>query len=220
MNITNTNNTRKTSQEDFFIKQQICQPKSLTFNNIQHEDIETPENFSNENLIFSKVNRGRIAIFIDGSNLFYAASQLGIEIDYTKLLSLLTQKSCLLRAFFYTGIDRTNEKQQGFLLWMRRNGYRVVTKDLIQLADGSKKANLDVEIAVDMMTLAKHYNTAVLLSGDGDLAYAVNAVSYQGVRVEVLSLRSMTSDSLINVADHFIDLDTIKQQVQKVCYPC
>jgi uncharacterized LabA/DUF88 family protein len=160
-------------------------------------------------------NRGRVAIFIDGSNLFYAALQLGIEIDYTKLLVRLTGGSRLLRSFFYTGVDRTNEKQQGFLLWMRRNGYRVISKDLVQLPDGSKKANLDVEIAVDMMSLVGSYDTAVLVSGDGDLAYAVNAVSYRGVRVEVVSLRSMTSDSLINVADRYIDLDSITEDIQK-----
>lgn len=160
-------------------------------------------------------NRGRVAIFIDGSNLFYAALQLGIEIDYTKLLVRLTGGSRLLRAFFYTGVDRTNEKQQGFLLWMRRNGYRVVAKDLVQLPDGSKKANLDVEIAVDMMCLVGAYDTAILVSGDGDLAYAVDAVSYRGVRVEVVSLRAMTSDVLINVADRYIDLDQIKDDIQK-----
>lgn len=160
-------------------------------------------------------NRGRVAIFIDGSNLFYAALQLGIEIDYAKLLSRLTGGSRLLRSFFYTGVDRNNEKQQGFLLWMRRNGYRVISKDLVQLPDGSKKANLDVEIAVDMMSLVGSYDTAILVSGDGDLAYAVNAVSYRGVRVEVVSLRSMTSDSLINVADRYIDLDTVKEDIQK-----
>jgi uncharacterized LabA/DUF88 family protein len=160
-------------------------------------------------------NRGRVAIFIDGSNLFYAALQLGIEIDYTKLLSRLTGGSRLLRSFFYTGVDRTNEKQQGFLLWMRRNGYRVIAKDLVQLPDGSKKANLDVEIAVDLMALVGAYDTAVLVSGDGDLAYAVDAVSYRGARVEVVSLRAMTSDSLINVADRYIDLDQIKEDIQK-----
>jgi uncharacterized LabA/DUF88 family protein len=160
-------------------------------------------------------NRGRVAIFIDGSNLFYAALQLGIEIDYSKLLYRLTAGSRLLRSFFYTGVDRTNEKQQGFLLWMRRNGYRVIAKDLVQLPDGSKKANLDVEIAVDMMALVGSYETAVLVSGDGDLAYAVDAVSYRGARVEVVSLRSMTSDSLINVADRYIDLDQIKEDIQK-----
>ncbi len=160
-------------------------------------------------------NRGRVAIFIDGSNLFYAALQLGIEIDYTKLLSRLTGGSRLLRSFFYTGVDRTNEKQQGFLLWMRRNGYRVIAKDLVQLPDGSKKANLDVEIAVDLMALVGAYDTAVLVSGDGDLAYAVDAVSYRGARVEVVSLRAMTSDSLINVADRYIDLEQIKDDIQK-----
>src|SRR5512146_1968107 len=160
-------------------------------------------------------NRGRVAIFIDGSNLFYAALQLGIEIDYTKLLCKLTAGSRLFRSFFYTGVDRSNEKQQGFLLWMRRNGYRVISKDLVQLPDGSKKANLDVEIAVDMMALVGSYDTAVLVSGDGDLAYAVDAVSYRGVRVEVVSLRSMTSDNLINVADRYIDLDSIKEDIMK-----
>ncbi len=160
-------------------------------------------------------NRGRVAIFIDGSNLFYAAVQLGVEIDYTKLLYRLTAGAKLLRAFFYTGVDRTNEKQQGFLLWMRRNGYRVIAKDLVQLPDGSKKANLDVEIAVDLMALVGSYDTAVLVSGDGDLAYAVNAVSYRGARIEVISLRSMTSDSLINVADRYIDLEQIRDDIQK-----
>lgn len=161
-------------------------------------------------------NRGRVAIFIDGSNLFYAALQLGIEIDYTKLLCKLTAGSRLFRSFFYTGVDRTNEKQQGFLLWMRRNGYRVIAKDLVQLPDGSKKANLDVEIAVDLVALVNYYDTAVLVSGDGDLAYAADAASYRGARVEVVSLRSMTSDSLINVADRYIDLEGVKDDIRKM----
>jgi uncharacterized LabA/DUF88 family protein len=177
------------------------------------------QNASGQDSIFTPEqvleNRGRIAIFVDGSNLFYAALQLGVEIDYTKLLCRLTGGSRLLRSFFYTGVNPTNEKQQGFLLWMRRNGYRVITKELVQLPDGSKKANLDVEIAVDMMALVGCYDTAILVSGDGDLAYAVDAVSYRGIRVEVVSLRSMTSDSLINVADRYIDLDGIKEDIQK-----
>jgi len=177
------------------------------FDDYGYDPIFTPEQILE--------NRGRVAIFIDGSNLFYAALQLGIEIDYTKLLSRLIGGSRMLRSFFYTGVDRTNEKQQGFLLWMRRNGYRVIAKDLVQLPDGSKKANLDVEIAVDLMSLVGTYDTAVIVSGDGDLAYAVDAVSYRGARVEVVSLRSMTSDSLINVADKYIDLDLIKEEIQK-----
>ncbi|WP_017317637.1 LabA-like NYN domain-containing protein [Mastigocladopsis repens] len=189
--------------------------------NTEHkeEDTKMPDTRADQ-CIFTSSNRGRVAIFIDGANLFNACLQLCIEIDYAKLLYCLTENARLLRAFFYTGVDRPNEKQQGFLLWMRRNGYRVVTKDLVQLPDGSKKAKLDVEIAVDMMNLAPYYDTAVLVSGDGDLTYAVNALSYQGVRVEIVSIRSMTSDSLIDVADDFIDIDTIKQYIQKVSNPC
>lgn len=163
----------------------------------------------------------RLVIFIDGSSLFYAAMQLEVEIDYTKLLRCLTQDRSLIRAYFYTGVDparnskATRDKQQGFLLWMRHNGYRVITKDLIQYPDGTRKANLDVEIAVDMLALSQYCDTLVLLSGTGDLTYVVNAVAYQGKRVEVVSLYSMTSDSLINVADRFIDLATLKESIQK-----
>lgn len=160
-------------------------------------------------------NRGRLAIFIDGTNLFYAAYQLGIEIDYLKLLCRLTDGSSLLRAFFYTGVDATNDKQKRFLIWMRHHGYRVVSKELTQLPDGSCKTNLDVEIAVDLMALASFYDTAVLVSGNGELAYAVNAISYHGVRVELVSLRSMTSESLLNVCDRYIDLESIRDDIQK-----
>lgn len=157
----------------------------------------------------------RVVVLIDGSNLFYAASYLNLEIDYVKLLRCLVNNRRLVRAYFYTGVDRANEKQQGFLHWMRRNGYRVVAKDLIQFPDGSKKANVQVEIAVDMMTLADYCDTMVLLSGDGTLAYAANAIAYRGVQVELVSLRSMTSDSLINVVDRYTDLDMLKAHIQR-----
>ncbi|HLP89070.1 MAG TPA: NYN domain-containing protein [Nostocaceae cyanobacterium] len=181
---------------------------------IRGRDIK-PQDTLTSNLSSEDLNRGRVAIFIDGLNLFHTALQLGIEIDYVKLLCRLTKTSRLLRAFFYTGVDSHNEKQQGFLLWMRRNGYRVVAKDIVAVAESYKKPNLNVEIAVDMITLAPYYDTAVLVSGDGDLAYAVHAVCSLGSRVEVIGLQSMTSDNLIDVADYFIDFDNIKQHIQK-----
>jgi uncharacterized LabA/DUF88 family protein len=162
-----------------------------------------------------ETGRDRVAVFIDGANLFYAAMQLNLEVDYAKLLRCLVRDRNLVRAYFYSACDSTNEKQQGFLLWMSRNGYRVVSKELIQFPDGSKKANLDVEIAVDMLTLARYCDTVILLSGDGDLAYAVNSVAYKGVQVEVVSLTSMTSDTLINVADSFTDLEEIREEIQR-----
>ncbi|HEX5708876.1 MAG TPA: NYN domain-containing protein [Pyrinomonadaceae bacterium] len=159
--------------------------------------------------------RGRVAVFIDGNNLFHAARFHNIDIDYNKLLRVLLGDGRLLRAFFYTGVDVGAERQQGFLLWMRRNGFRVVHKELKTFYDGTRKANLDVEIAVDMLSLAGRYDTAVLVSGDEDFVYAVNAVAYKGCRVEVAGFRSNTAPKLIDVADYFIDLGDIADKVRK-----
>jgi vacuolar-type H+-ATPase subunit F/Vma7 len=98
---------------------------------------------------------------------------------------------------------------------MRRNGYRVVQKELKIFPDGTKKANLDVEIAVDMLGLCGKYETAILVSGDEDFAYAVNAVAYKGARVEVAGFRNNTSPKLIDVADRFIDLDSLIPYIVK-----
>jgi uncharacterized LabA/DUF88 family protein len=212
MTITTFN--KETNQDKILKEKPRRQGQRLMNTGVESENTNRP-NTSADQLICNRSNRGRLAIFIDGSNLFHTALQLGIEIDYAKLLCHLTQDARLLRAFFYSGMERSNDKQQGFLFWMRHNGYRVVTKELISLPDGSKKSNLDVEIAVDMITLSPYYDTAVLVGGHGDLAYALNALSYKGVRVEVVSLRGMSSDSLIDVADCFIDLDSIKQYIQK-----
>lgn len=160
-------------------------------------------------------HRGRVAVFIDGNNLFHAARFHNLDIDYNKLLRVLLGDGRLLRAFFYTGVDAGAERQQGFLLWMRRNGFRVVQKDLKTFYDGTRKANLDVEIAVDMLSLAGKYDTAVLVSGDEDFVYALNAVAYKGCRVEVAGFRSNTAPHLIDVADFFIDLGDIAELVSK-----
>jgi uncharacterized LabA/DUF88 family protein len=160
-------------------------------------------------------NRGRVAVFIDGNNLFHAARFHNLDLDYNKLLRVLLGDGRLLRAFFYTGVDVGAERQQGFLLWMRRNGFRVVQKELKTFFDGTRKANLDVEIAVDMLSLAEKYDAAVLVSGDEDFVYAINAVAYRGCRVEVAGFRSNTAPRLIDVADYFIDLGEIGELVRK-----
>ena len=98
---------------------------------------------------------------------------------------------------------------------MRRNGFRVVQKELKTFYDGTRKANLDVEIAVDMLSLAGAYDTAVLVSGDEDFVYAVNAVAYKGCRVEIAGFRSNTAPKLIDVADYFIDLGEIADRIRK-----
>jgi len=161
-----------------------------------------------------RLDRGRVVVFIDGGSLFYAAMQMEIEVDYNRLLERLVNGGRLIHAHFYTGVDPNNDKQKGFLYWMQCNGYRVVSKDLVQAA-GSKRANLNVEIAIDMMRLAPHCDTMILVSGDGDLTSALNFVTYRGVQSEVVGLRSMISEQLINVADYYTDLAMIRQQIQK-----
>lgn len=157
----------------------------------------------------------RIAIFIDGSNLFYAASHLNIEVDYRRLLTTLVRGRRLLRAYFYTGVDPQNEKQRGFLLWLNRHGHRVVSKELVQLPDGSRKANMHVEMAVDMMRISEYCSTLTLLGGDGNLAYALEVLSQRGVSIEVVSLQSMTSDSLIDLADSYTDLADLRDEIKR-----
>lgn len=168
-----------------------------------------------QNISWQYGNRGLVAVFIDGNNLFHAARFHNLDLDYSKLLRVLLGDGRLLRAFFYTGVDAGAERQQGFLLWMRRNGFRVVQKELKTFYDGTRKANLDVEIAVDMLSLAGKYDTAVLVSGDEDFVYAVNAVAYKGCRVEIAGFRSNTAPRLIDVADYFIDLGEIADRVRK-----
>lgn len=160
-------------------------------------------------------NSDRIAIFIDGSNLFYAASHLNIEVDYRRLLSSLVRGRRLLRAYFYTGVDPQNEKQRGFLLWLNRHGHRVVSKELTQLPDGSRKANMHVEMAVDMMRISEYCQNITLLGGDGNLAYALETLSRGGTFIEVVSLQSMTSDSLIDLADSYTDLADLRDDIKR-----
>ena len=158
----------------------------------------------------------RVAIFIDGSNLYYALNQLNTRIDYTKLLKLLVGEDTLYRAIYYAGIDSSNDKEYGFINWLSHNGFRVVTKEIVKRADGSKKANLDVEIALDMVELAEQYDKAILVGGDGDFACALQKVSSQGCQVEVLSLRSATSEALIKASDRYTDLRDIVPDILKV----
>lgn len=149
----------------------------------------------------------RCAVFIDGNNVFHSARQLGFEVDYAKLLGVLTEGRELLRAFFYTGVDENAERQRGFLHWMRRNGFRVVQKPVKVERDGSRRARLEVEITTDMMSYADKVDLIVLVSGDDDFAYPLQVLGQKGVRVEVAGFRSAMANRTLDAADRFIELD-------------
>ena len=124
-----------------------------------------------------------VAIFVDVANIFYAAKAAGVDIDYVTMLKSATAGRDLVRAYAYTGLDPDNENQRNFHDFLRRHGYKVVSKDIRKYGDGKVKANLDIELVVDMMKTARNLDVAIVVSGDGDFAPAIRAVQEMGVRV-------------------------------------
>ncbi len=147
-----------------------------------------------------------VAVFVDVANIFYAAKAAGVDIDYVTLLKSASAGRDLVRAYAYTGLDPDNENQRNFHDFLRRHGYKVVSKDIRKYGDGKVKANLDIELVVDMMKTARNLDIAIVVSGDGDFAPAIRAVQEMGVRCEVISFRGNTSSDLIEVADQFTDI--------------
>jgi uncharacterized LabA/DUF88 family protein len=147
-----------------------------------------------------------VAVFVDVANIFYAAKAAGADIDYVTLLKAAVAGRDFVRAYAYTGLDPENENQRNFHAFLARNNYKVVSKDIRKYGDGKVKANLDIELVVDMMKTARNLDVAVVISGDGDFAPAIRAVQEMGVRVEVISFRGNTSSDLIEVADVFTDI--------------
>ena len=147
-----------------------------------------------------------VAVFVDVANIFYAAKAAGVDIDYVLLLKAATAGRDLVRAYAYTGLDPDNENQRNFHSFLARNNFKVVSKDIRKYGDGKVKANLDIELVVDLMKTSRNLDVAVVVSGDGDFAPAIRAVQETGVRVEVISFRGNTSSDLMEVADKFTDI--------------
>ena len=147
-----------------------------------------------------------VAVFVDVANIFYAAKAAGVDIDYVTLLKAAIAGRDFVRAYAYTGLDPDNENQRNFHSFLSRHGYKVVSKDIRKYGDGKVKANLDIELVVDMMKTARNLDVAIVVSGDGDFAPAIRAIQEMGVRVEVISFRGNTSSDLIEVADQFSDI--------------
>lgn len=158
----------------------------------------------------------RIALFIDGANLYSASKALGFDIDYKKLLDEFRKRGVLIRAYYYTAIVENEEYSpiRPLVDWLDYNGFSLVTKPAREFTDreGRKRwrGDMDIEIAVDMLEMAAHADHLVLFSGDGDFRRLVEAVQAKGVRVTVVSTvksqPSMASDDLRRQADNFVEL--------------
>jgi uncharacterized LabA/DUF88 family protein len=165
----------------------------------------------------------RIALFIDGANLYATAKALGFDIDFRRLLREFQNQGTLVRAFYYTAIigDQEYSSIRPLIDWLDYNGYTVVTKATKEFVDASGrrkvKGNMDVELAVDAMELTKQIDQMVLFSGDGDFCSLLAAVQRRGVRVTVVSTIAsqspMIADDLRRQADIFLDLRELQARI-------
>ncbi|MEC9368598.1 MAG: NYN domain-containing protein [Pseudomonadota bacterium] len=167
----------------------------------------------------------RIAMFIDGANLYAATKSLGFDIDYKRLLEVFRSKGQLVRALYYTALadDQEYSSIRPLIDWLDYNGYTMVTKPTKEFTDAlgrrKIKGNMDIELAVDAMELAEHLDHMVLFSGDGDFRSLVEALQQKGKRVSVVSTLAtqppMVADELRRQADQFIELADLAPQIAR-----
>ncbi len=165
----------------------------------------------------------KIALFIDGANLYATAKSLGFDIDYKRLLREFQSRGYLMRAFYYTAVieDQEYSSIRPLIDWLDYNGYSVVTKATKEFVDQTGrrkvKGNMDIELAVDAMEIAEHIDHMVLFSGDGDFRSLVEAMQRRGVRVTVVSTIStqppMVADELRRQADIFLDIVELQPKI-------
>jgi len=167
----------------------------------------------------------RIALFIDGPNLYAAAKSLGFDIDYKNLLESFRRQGRLVRAYYYTALAEDQEYSpiRPLIDWLDYNGYTMVTKPAKEYTDSTGrrryKGNMSIELAVDMMEMAPNIDHAVLFSGDGDFRQLLEAMQRRGVRVTVISTfraqSPMVSDELRRQADAFVELQDLSQDIAR-----
>src|SRR2546421_4607408 len=165
----------------------------------------------------------KMALFIDGANLYATAKALGFDIDYKRLLREFQSRGYLLRAFYYTAVieDQEYSSIRPLIDWLDYNGYTVVTKATKEFVDQSGrrkvKGNMDIELAVNAMEIAPSVDHIVLFSGDGDFRSLVEAIQRKGVRVTVVSTIStqppMVADELRRQADIFVDIVELQGKI-------
>ena len=165
--------------------------------------------------------RDRLSIFVDGNNMFYAQQKNGWFFDPKRVLEHFTNSPSidLINAFWYTGL-KDSQDQRGFRDALISLGYTVRTKILKEFYDDSsgrysQKANLDIEIVVDMFNTVEQYDRVVLLSGDGDFERAIELLRSKNTHITVVSTEGMIARELRNATDRYIDLNDIREQIEK-----
>ncbi len=164
----------------------------------------------------------RVVVFIDGANLYATSKAIGIDIDYRSLLKDFRERCRFLRAYYFTAYleDQEYSSIRPLIDWLDYNGYTMITKPAKEFSDSAGrrkiKGNMDMEIAVEALELAPHYDHMILFSGDGDFTALVAALQRKGKKVTVVSTLStptpMIADDLRRQADFFVDVvDLVKK---------
>ncbi len=167
----------------------------------------------------------RIALFIDGANLYSTARTLGFDIDYRRLREHFVSQARLVRAFYYTALieDQEYSPIRPLVDWLDYNGFTMVTKPTKEFTDATGrrriKGNMDIELAVDVLEMASLVDHIVLFSGDGDFRRLVEAAQRKGARVTVVSTVEssppMVADELRRQADQFVDLRGMQELIER-----
>ena len=162
--------------------------------------------------------KGKTAVFIDAANIELSAKDLGFKVDYKKLLRWLSQEAKLAFIGFYTVRFNTKE-HDGFLTVLKKSGYKLVTKPIKLIKNRKngghvRKANFDVEIAVDLLQDSNNYQTAIIFSGDSDFEYVIRQLIKKNKKVVICSSRSALSRELIRVANEVILLGNIRKEIE------
>jgi uncharacterized LabA/DUF88 family protein len=151
----------------------------------------------------------RVGIFVDVPNVIYAAERRNVNIDFGRVLDYFTRGRQLVRASAYAPISddpQAKLESQRFVHHFVGHPYRIITKPLKRFADGSMKANFDIELAIDILTMSDRLDVVVLMSGDGDFRRLVEMISSRGVRVEVVAFGETASAELKSAADLYIEI--------------
>jgi uncharacterized LabA/DUF88 family protein len=149
----------------------------------------------------------RVGVFIDAQNLYHTAKNLfGHKVNFGKIVEDAVAGRKLVRAIAYV-ITSDSGVEQGFFEALNKAGIETKTKDLQVFAGGAKKADWDVGLAVDAITIAPKLDAVIILSGDGDFIPLVKYLQiHSGIQVEVASFGRSSSQKLVETCDDFMDL--------------
>lgn len=155
----------------------------------------------------------RVAILVDVQNMYYAARNIhNSKLEFSRLLEYLARGRPLARAIAYV-IERPGMEQDKFVEVLKRNGYEVRKKILVERSDGTQKGDWDLGIALEAAEIAPRVDAVCLVSGDGDFLELVDYLVARGVRAEVASFPETTATDLIKAASYYHKLD------ERVCLP-